>query len=68
MEEWNTKRNVDSGSLAHEIFGVRVGIDSIINWPRSHSCFSLTKNVAAFCPGPENLYVARPKCNGLSFV
>ena len=56
---------MDSGGLAHEIFGVRVGIDSIINWPRSHSRFSLTKNVAAFCPGPEDLYVDSLLCRKL---
>lgn len=31
--------------------------NNISNWPRDHSCDILTKNVAHFCPCPENLQV-----------
>lgn len=50
----NAWRAVDSESVAHDVWGVGDGHDSIRK-SRGHSCYILAKTLAAFCPSPENL-------------
>lgn len=38
---------------------------AISNWARDHSCNIVARGVAAFCPCPKNLLVAKLKNNGL---
>lgn len=55
LEDSTAEGNEDSGSPAYGIS--EMNKDSISNWAKILSYDSLPKNLAVFCPCPENLHL-----------
>lgn len=54
LEDNTAEGNEDSGGPAYGVS--EMNKDSISNWAKSLSYDSLPKNLAVFCPCPENLH------------
>jgi hypothetical protein len=55
--------NTNNDDWAHKVSGEYE--ESIDNWMRGHSCYSLENNFYTFCPCPETLWETEFQGNGL---
>lgn len=64
LEDSRAERCVEGGGTAQEV----VEGNNIGNQARDHSCDTLAKYLAVFCPSPKNLPEAKLLSNGLIYL